>query len=166
MKNLVHEMHRTLDWTDFNQFSDRVINEGIRIQQIPAPTFEEAQRAAYVAEQFKLQHLQDISIDSHHNVYGLMPGENRSLPALMLTAHTDTVFAADTNLAIRRENDQIFGPGLGDNSLGVAGLIGLATFLRETGRLPACDLWFVATVCEEGLGDLKGMRAAYARVKD
>jgi tripeptide aminopeptidase len=166
MKNLVHEMHRTLDWSDFNTFTDRVIDEGIRIQQIPAPTFAEAQRAAYVAEQFKQHRLQEISIDASHNVYGLFPGTNRSLPGIMLTAHTDTVFAAATDLTIRRESDQIFGPGLGDNSMGVAGLIGLALFMREANLQPACDLWFVATVCEEGLGDLKGMRAAYAHLKE
>jgi acetylornithine deacetylase/succinyl-diaminopimelate desuccinylase-like protein len=35
-----------------------------------------------------------------------------------------------------------------------------------TGRTPDRDLWFVATSCEEGLGDLKGMRAAFARLQD
>lgn len=165
MKNLVQEMYHTLDWSDFENFAAWVIEQGIHIQQIPSPTFQELQRATYVAEQFKIQHLHEVMIDDLFNVYGLIPGLHRH-KAIMVTAHTDTVFAADIPLVTKREGEQIYGPGLGDNSMGVAGLIGLATFLREENIQPACDLWLVATTCEEGLGDLKGMRAAHERLKD
>ncbi|MCU0511658.1 MAG: M20/M25/M40 family metallo-hydrolase [Anaerolineae bacterium] len=160
MKQLVQAFYRRLDWSNFQNFAGWVIEEGIRLQQIPAPTFQEQARAAYVAARFREQQLQEVHIDAQHNVYGLLPGAQRSVPGLLVTAHTDTVFAADTPLTIRREGEQIYGPGLGDNSMGVAGLIGLVTFLREESIQPACDIWFVATTCEEGLGDLKGMRAA------
>jgi acetylornithine deacetylase/succinyl-diaminopimelate desuccinylase-like protein len=66
---------------------------------------------------------------------------------------------------MRRENDLIYGPGLGDNSVGVSGLLGLAFFLQGAHITPPCDLWFVANTREEGLGDLGGMKAAFARVK-
>jgi acetylornithine deacetylase/succinyl-diaminopimelate desuccinylase-like protein len=71
------------------------------------------------------------------------------------------VFAADTDLTIRRNGTMIFGPGLGDNSMGVAGMLGALKWLREKAFQSRCDIWFVATSCEEGLGDLKGVRAAY-----
>jgi acetylornithine deacetylase/succinyl-diaminopimelate desuccinylase-like protein len=78
---------------------------------------------------------------------------------LVVSAHLDTVFPAETDLAIRREPGRIYGPGIGDNSLGVAGLFGLLWSLREAQtRLPG-DLWFVANTGEEGLGDLCGMKA-------
>ncbi len=74
---------------------------------------------------------------------------------------------------MRREGDKIYGPGLGDNSIGVAALFGLIWMLRESfpstqpspkGRGGfAGEIWFVANVCEEGLGDLRGMKAVADR---
>jgi acetylornithine deacetylase/succinyl-diaminopimelate desuccinylase-like protein len=81
---------------------------------------------------------------------------------MMISAHTDTVFDIETPLAIRREGNRVYGPGLGDNSLGVAALLTLVDVLREQ-HLPA-DIWFVANSREEGLGDLGGMRAAHERL--
>lgn len=50
--------------------------------------------------------------------------------------------------------------------MGVAGLLGLLRWFYEKKFIPDCDIWFVATSCEEGLGDLNGVRAAYERLKD
>jgi acetylornithine deacetylase/succinyl-diaminopimelate desuccinylase-like protein len=144
-----------------NTAVNRVIEEAIAIQQIPAPTFDEGRRAAYVANRFK--GLDSVEIDGLHNVYGRLPGTDRQRPALLLAAHTDTVFDRATPLDIRRDNGRIYGPGLGDNSLGVASLLAMVDALRDQ-RLPV-DVWFVANTREEGLGDLGGIRAAYDRLK-
>lgn len=166
MRKLVKTMFQQTNWQTIHTLADWVIEEGIRIQQIPAPTFEEDERAAYVAKQFADLGLDYIEIDDAKNVYGLLKGLNRSIPALMVVAHTDTVFPADTDLQIRRDKNVIYGPGLGDNSIGVSGMLGLIKWLQELTIVPACDIWFVATSCEEGLGDLKGIRAAYEQLKD
>lgn len=82
---------------------------------------------------------------------------------VVVSAHIDTVFPLVTDLAVKRMEDRITGPGIGDNSLGVAGLFGLLWKLgRRTVPLPG-DLWLVANVGEEGLGDLRGMRAIVDR---
>jgi acetylornithine deacetylase/succinyl-diaminopimelate desuccinylase-like protein len=146
--------------------ADRVIKQAIAIQQIPAPTFYEAERASYVEAQFAALGLQQIERDELHNVYGLLPGASTGAPAIMVSAHTDTIFGLETDLQIRTEGDLIYGPGLGDNSLGVAALLGLASTFNRQGITPASDIWFVATSREEGLGDLGGMKAAFARLKD
>jgi acetylornithine deacetylase/succinyl-diaminopimelate desuccinylase-like protein len=82
---------------------------------------------------------------------------------LIICAHLDTVFPETTNLAVRHESDKVFGPGIGDNSLGVAALFGLIWQLRERQEFFKADTWLVADVCEEGLGDLQGMRAVADR---
>jgi acetylornithine deacetylase/succinyl-diaminopimelate desuccinylase-like protein len=166
IKSHLKQLHHTLNWSTLPTLADWVVASAIAIQQIPAPTFAEAQRAQYVAEQFRVLGLQEVTLDALHNVYGRLPGAQPTERGLMFVAHTDTVFAAETNLAIRREADLIYGPGLGDNSLGVAALLGLAKYLRDENIVPACDVWFVATVCEEGLGDLKGIRAAYTTLQE
>jgi acetylornithine deacetylase/succinyl-diaminopimelate desuccinylase-like protein len=65
---------------------------------------------------------------------------------------------------VRRAGGRVYGPGLGDNSLGVAALLHLAHALACHGVAHAGDIWFVANVGEEGLGDLRGMRAAVDRL--
>jgi acetylornithine deacetylase/succinyl-diaminopimelate desuccinylase-like protein len=165
MKPLVKEMYRTTQWQFLPTLTEWTIKQAIRIQQIPAPTFAEAQRAQYVAAQFAALGLTHIHTDDEANVYGLLPGLQPHVPGILISAHTDTVFAAETDLTVRYEYDTIYGPGLGDNSMGVAGLLALAKYFKETGRQPACNVWFVATSGEEGLGDLRGMRAAFSQLK-
>ncbi|MEL6307703.1 MAG: M20/M25/M40 family metallo-hydrolase [Chloroflexota bacterium] len=165
MNQQVNTFFNQTDWQALPDLAEWVVEEGVRIQQIPAPTFAEDARAAYVASQFKTFGLTDISIDDAKNVLGLYKGINRAVPAVMVMAHTDTVFSAETDLTIRRENDLIYGPGLGDNSMGVSGMLGLLKWMHDTNFTPDCDIWFVASSCEEGLGDLKGARAAYNALK-
>lgn len=128
------------------------------IQQIPAPTFAEADRAAFVESQMLALGLQDVRQDDLHNVYGRFPGQHRRTP-LIITAHLDTVFPLETDLRIRENGRLLSGPGIGDNSTGVAGLLLLAKSLIENQIKLTNDVWLVANVCEEGLGDLRGIRA-------
>ncbi|WP_420631209.1 M20/M25/M40 family metallo-hydrolase [Candidatus Leptofilum sp.] len=149
------------------QFPDAVaeiVSQAIAIQQIPAPTFAEAERAAYLAQRFNELGLQDVTLDELHNVYGRFPGSQpQNHPPVIISAHTDTVFPAGTDLTVREEGSVTYGPGIGDNSTGVAGLIGLVKSLQLHGIRPLADIWLVANVGEEGLGDLRGMREVVAR---
>lgn len=138
----------------------RVLELACAIQQIPAPTFHEHKRAEFVRAQLQALGLADVTVDDLGNVYARRPGGS-SRP-LLITAHTDTVFPIDTPLTLVRAIDKIQGPGIGDNSLGVAGLLGLVWML-EGETLPG-DLWLAANVGEEGLGDLRGMRRVMERL--
>jgi acetylornithine deacetylase/succinyl-diaminopimelate desuccinylase-like protein len=150
-----------------DDLSSRVIDLAIQIQQIPAPTFSEGQRAEFVRGLFQQEGLKDISMDSLGNVYGRLPSNSPSSlfsnRPLIAVAHLDTVFPAKVNLQVRKEAGKIYGPGLGDNSLGVAALFGLIWSIRERKVKLKNDLWLVADVGEEGLGDLRGMRAVVDR---
>jgi acetylornithine deacetylase/succinyl-diaminopimelate desuccinylase-like protein len=148
----------------------RIAELTVEIQQIPAPTDQEEARADWVAQAMQMLVMEDVSIDAHRNVYGRIPGRQPG-PALMVSAHTDTVFPMETDLTFRQDqaSGHIFGPGIGDNSAGVAGLLavadGLQTLLHQDPDLvPPVDIWFVANSGEEGLGDLRGMRAAVDRL--
>lgn len=143
----------------------KVIERAIEIQQISAPTFAEKKRAAFVLRLFQQEALSDTEMDFFGNVYARLPGDAAARP-LLVSAHTDTVFPAGTDLALRHEAERIYGAGLGDNSLGVAGLFGLLWALRQNRISLPGDLWLVANVGEEGLGDLYGMKAVVERFKD
>jgi tripeptide aminopeptidase len=144
------------------KLADQTLDLTIQIQQIPAPTFDEGERATFLQDRFLDENLSDVEIDALGNVYARLPGDGRAKP-LVITAHSDTVFPRETDLTVTRKANKIYGPGIGDNSLGVAGLFGLLWVLRKNQVYLPGDLWLVANVCEEGLGDLKGMRAVVER---
>ena len=133
----------------------QVIEIAMAIQQIPAPTFDEGERAEFVRAKFSEAGLSDVEIDPTGNVYGRWAGGDAT--PLVVSAHLDTVFGRGTNLRLTRTGNRIHGPGIGDNSMGVAALLGLAWTLQARGTRPRGDIWFVANTGEEGLGDLRGM---------
>ncbi|HBY98775.1 MAG: M20/M25/M40 family metallo-hydrolase [Ardenticatenaceae bacterium] len=139
---------------------DEIIEHAITIQQIPAPTGAEGERAAWVCSRFEQLCLADVRRDALGNVYARRPGR-AGHPAVIVAAHLDTVFSAETDLRVRRDRatGRIYGPGLGDNSLGVAGLLVLAEVMQDLAIPTPGDVWFVADVGEEGLGNLRGMCA-------
>jgi len=146
--------------------SNRTLDLAIQIQQIPAPTFSEGARGEFVRKLFIQEKLEDVSMDSLGNVYARLPGKQKKARALVVSAHLDTVFPAGTNLQIKQEAGRVFGPGIGDNSLGVAALFGILWLMRERKTELKHDVWFVANVGEEGLGDLRGMRGVLERFGD
>lgn len=166
MSDSVSRIFEEIDSRVLATIANWTIEQSIMIQRIPAPTFQEAERAAYVAEQMKAFGLSGVEIDDTNNVYGLLPGANQDAMNLMISAHLDTVFPINTDLTIKREHETIYGPGLGDNSMGVASLLAIVHYLRDTRTLPACNLWLVATTREEGLGDLGGMKVAFERLRN
>jgi len=147
---------------------NRVLELAIKVQQIPAPTFSEGQRARFIQQNFLDQGISDVTVDTVGNVYAHLVGRGEALP-LIISAHLDTVFPSNTDLLLTRSSDRLSGPGIGDNSLGLAALFGLFWELNDAGidqlaRLPLPgDLWLVANVCEEGLGNLRGMKAIVDR---
>jgi len=143
-----------------------LIDLAIQIQQISAPTFSEGQRGEFVRGLFLKEKLKDVSMDSLGNVYARLPGRQKNAKPLIVSAHLDTVFPASVNLQVKREAEKIIAPGIGDNSLGVAALFGILWSLRERKVELKHDIWFVANVGEEGLGDLRGMRGVVEHFED
>ena len=142
---------------------DDIVAQIVAIQQVPAPTFDEARRAEYMTAQFRAAGVTDVERDALHNVFARLPGRDAGRPPLVVSAHLDTVFPATTDLTTRREGALLYGPGIGDNSTGLAGLLVLARTLVGRGLRHDADIYLVANVGEEGLGDLRGMRAVVER---
>ncbi|MBE9474995.1 MAG: M20/M25/M40 family metallo-hydrolase, partial [Chloroflexi bacterium] len=144
------------------QLVDQVLELAIEIQQIPAPTFNESKRGEFIYERFIQENLMDVEIDEIGNVLGRLPGSGSALP-IIVSAHLDTVFPIGTDLGCKRLAEKVTGPGIGDNAVGLAGLFGLLWELNQQQVTLNSDLWLVANVGEEGLGDLRGMREVVNR---
>lgn len=148
---------------DFSpDFTAHLLEQACQIQQIAAPTLDESRRAAWVADQFRSLALYDVQSDGAGNVLARWPGKSLARP-LVLSAHLDTVFPLDVPLTLERQPDQIYGPGIGDNSLGVSALLGLGELLQLHSQQYSGDIWLAATTCEEGLGNLRGIQAVVDR---
>ena len=141
-----------------------VVREVVTICQIPAPTFDEGQRTQYVTERMSAIGLEDVMADEAGNAVGRIRGSGGG-PTILMAAHIDTVFPLDTDVIVRSDGEILRAPGVGDNSASVAVMIHAARLLLETDTRPAGDLIFAATVGEEGLGNLRGIRTIMNRFK-
>jgi tripeptide aminopeptidase len=139
-------------------FVEPIVALTTKISEVPAPTNDESKRAVFVQEQLERLGLADVRTDDLHNVTGRIPGRDSS-KCLLVAGHIDTVFPPDVDLTVRRNGDLLSGPGIGDNSVSVAAVALVGKALDRLGITPAVDLVVTGNVGEEGLGDLRGMRA-------
>src|SRR6266404_468923 len=144
-----------LDW--FTPNISWVNDQQARITEIPAPSFQEAQRAAAVKEMLSETGL-TAHIDKAGNVIGELPGVNEN-ELVVVAAHLDTVFPPGTDVKVRRDGSRMIAPGISDNGSGVAALLALARAVQFAHLKPQRTILFVGDVGEEGEGNLRGMRA-------
>jgi tripeptide aminopeptidase len=128
-----------------------------RLTEIPAPPFQEAQRAVAVKALLASSGL-EVQIDKTGNVIGELRGATER-EIVLLSAHLDTVFPASTEIRVRHDGDRLLAPGISDNGTGLAALIAIARACHEARVKPLRTILFVADVGEEGEGNLRGMRA-------
>ncbi len=150
-------IHECLQWFGAEKrWTDQI---HLELCRIPAPTFQEDERAAWMADRFREMGY-SVRIDRAGNVIaGNAPSSTG--PFIAVSAHLDTV------LAPRKPEDisvngtgRLEGPGVADNGCGLVGLLALARVLRHHDLLgeELARILFVANVGEEGEGNLSGMR--------
>ena len=138
----------------------------VTLARIPAPSHDEGRRATFVRDWLLSQGL-DAEIDDALNVtssYGI-----RAVGKIALfAAHTDVVFPDTDPLPLEEKDGRIWAPGVGDDT---ANLVCLLLAYRElVRRIRSGELarkhgiMIAANACEEGLGNLDGMKALFARV--
>jgi len=135
----------------------RLLEEQIRLCDIPAPPFKEGRRAEAFRQAFESLGLQNVRIDRVGNVLGERPGLTPR-PHLVFSAHLDTVFAEEVRIRMSREGAVIKGPGISDDCRGLAVLLGVIRVLKDGNIQTPGTITFVGTVGEEGLGDLRGVK--------
>jgi acetylornithine deacetylase/succinyl-diaminopimelate desuccinylase-like protein len=132
-------------------------DEQARLTEIPAPSFQESERAAAVKVLLSAVGL-EVSTDKAGNVIGLLRGESDK-ELVILSAHLDTVFPTGTDVKVHRDKSRMTAPGISDNGAGLVALVAVARALHEARIQPRRTILFVADVGEEGEGNLRGMRA-------
>jgi tripeptide aminopeptidase len=138
----------------------QTIEDQIRFCEVAAPPFKEAARGEVLRRAFIQLGLQNVRVDRAGNVLGDRPGD-LPRPHVVLAAHLDTVFPEDTNVKVTRRGQILTGPGIGDNCRGLAVLVAVVRSMNDANLHTPGTVTFVADVGEEGLGDLRGMKALF-----
>nr|MCU0627667.1 M20/M25/M40 family metallo-hydrolase [Gemmatimonadaceae bacterium] len=129
------------------------------VTRIPAPTGDERARGAWMAARFRELGWRAVATDAVGNVIARRGGGAPTLDGTVwLVAHLDTVFADTTPLPVTARGLRLAGPGIGDNGRGLAALLAVADALAHADVRSAREIVLVASVGEEGLGDLRGMK--------
>lgn len=133
----------------------------IELTEIPAPPFMEEVRAAAFADRLRATGVDSVWIDAVGNVMGFIKGAEGS-KTVALNAHLDTVFPEGTDVTVKKQNDTLYAPGIGDDTRGLAMLLTVSKVLQEQNLNPSSNVLIVATVGEEGLGDLRGVKELFS----
>ena len=146
----------------FETNADAITEEQILICSVPATPFGEQERAEYLSRKFLELGLTEVEIDDEGNCLGLIKGSSPA-PLLVVSAHLDTVFTADTDFTVTRRGGKLFAPGIADDGCGLAALIAIALAV-QTEQIPIeGSILFVGTVGEEGEGNLRGVRHLFTK---
>lgn len=159
----IRPVHAAFSWLHGNP--QKIMDWHAELVAIPAPPFGEQARSEWLAKHFLAAGLSKVETDEVGNVTGMLAATNLPAestgPVVVLSAHLDTVFPADTPLNVVRDGDRLEAPGASDNGAGVVGMLAVVHALLDAKvELPA-TIVFLGNVGEEGEGDLRGVRHFY-----
>lgn len=131
-----------------------MIDDLLELAAVPAPTFSEGARADWLERR-----LAGAPGRSERDPAGnLLWRWGAGRPRVLVLAHLDTVFPAETPLRFERSGARLVGPGIGDNAAALVTVVEAVSALLRGAPVGPGAVAF--TVGEEGLGDLRGARAA------
>ena len=136
---------------------DETEQNHIRLTEVEAPPFMESERGKVFMDMLQATGITDVRIDAVGNVIGRLAGTEGER-TVALDAHLDTVFPKGTDVKVKIKNDTLFAPGIGDDTRGLAMLLTIAKTIQDEEIKFRDDVLIIASVGEEGLGDLRGVK--------
>jgi di/tripeptidase len=139
------------------QIRELLLANAVMIGELPAPTGAEADRVAFLHNRFIESDCANVSTDEAGNALALIPG-TKSEKTIFVAAHLDTPFASNTDHTITVTPDSFIGPGILDNSIGLAVIATLPSLIERLGLSFNDDILLMGTSRSLGEGDMAGMR--------
>lgn len=127
------------------------------LSKIPAPSGKEELRVEFCKKWFKENGAKEVIVDEALNVICPVGCENKN-DIVVFMAHTDVVFPDMTELPFLKDDEYMYCPGIGDDTTCLAILMTVAKYVFQNNLTSSRGILFVANSCEEGLGNLKGIR--------
>ncbi len=137
---------------------DIIITNIVLIGQTPAFTFKEKRRSTVFMERLAEFGVDEVTTDGYRNPIGIVRGTAPDKPPIFLIAHLDTFYERDIVHNYTIKENQITGPGILDNSLGVGVMISLPILFQKLNLKFESDIVLAGTVQSIGKGNLRGVR--------
>jgi tripeptide aminopeptidase len=141
---------------ELKKYREVLLANLVMVGEIPAPTSDESRRIEFILNRFDESGLTDSSIDGAGNGVGVLSGKEND-EAILINAHADTIFSSKMDHTMQVSSNSITGPGVADNSLGLAVLVTLPYILEDMGVKLNRDLVLLAGVKSLGRGNLEGI---------
>ncbi len=136
----------------------------IELTEVPAPPFKESVRALRYKQLLEAAGPGKVWIDSLGNVLALRKGKKGGR-TVVVDAHLDTVFPEGTDVKVKIKGDTLFAPGISDDTRGLVVMLTVLRALEKANVQTSDDVLFVASLGEEGLGDLRGVKYVLGKNK-
>lgn len=127
------------------------------LSPIPAPSHHEEKRAEWVKAWMERNGAEGVIIDDALNVEWPVKDDGVS-DMIVFMAHTDVVFPDTETLPFSEDDENMYCPGVGDDTGCLAALLHAVRYFTQNHFAPSVNILVVANSCEEGLGNLKGSR--------
>lgn len=126
--------------------------------KIPAPSHHEEKRAAFCKKWLEDVGAEGVYIDEALNVVFPWCCEGKK-DLVVFMAHTDTVFPDMTEpMPYSTDGKRAYSPGVGDDTVCLTMMLMVIKYIVKNNLTSDRGILFVADACEEGLGNLKGVR--------
>jgi len=152
-------IHKAFQWLHLHE--RQIMRWQTELVSVAAPPFGERGRAEWLCARFRELGLEDVKLDGMGNALGIKKSSSHSERSILISAHIDTVFPAETPIKPVVKDTRLAAPGACDNGAGVVCLLALAAALQHADITPDCGVIFAGNVGEEGEGNLRGMRFLY-----
>ncbi len=133
------------------------LTDAVLLGEIAAPTFGEEERVRLALDRFRENGLDDPEIDEFGNASGILPGSEGG-SCILVMAHADSVFGNEVRHVLNVGSDCIAGPGIADNAIGMAAVVGLPKLLEKLKIRLKDDLLLLINTKSLGVANLEGSR--------
>ena len=140
-----------------DEYKDETINLIEALCKIPSPSHHEQEKATFIKSWLESKNAKGAYIDEAYNV--LYPFNCKDANEIIVfMAHIDTVFPDLSPLPFNKDDKYLYSPGVGDDTTCVAMLLMVVSLIIKENLSSKCGVLFAFNSCEEGLGNLKGIK--------
>lgn len=144
---------------DTQKYYELTLDLTEKLCRIPAPSGMEEKRAEFIKDYLHSIGYNNAYIDNAKNVIWDIKGQTEDY--VLFIAHTDTVFPDLEPLPYVDDGKYIKCPGVCDDTVCAATILAYCKYLKDASIKPTKSILFSTNSCEEGLGDLRGVKQIF-----
>ena len=142
-----------------NLYYDRAVELLKKVCVIPAPSHHEDRRVSFIMQWLEKEGIRAETDDAKNVIIPYIVDPDAEYD--VFAAHTDVVFPDTEDFEMRIDGNRLHCPGSGDDSANFVALLMYALWFFSCRPQCCTNVLFVCNSCEEGLGNLHGVRTLF-----